>query len=113
MKHPIVGQVCNLRPIFNRPARSLPHLRKGPIANRPQVTNLPYILAVFLCLPLSAATVADCTALTHHGKLDQAHACYTTLTESRDPYTRAEGFWGLEEYDHAKDQFEIAVKEQK
>ncbi len=66
-----------------------------------------------LCLPLAGATVSDCTALTHHGKLDQAHACYTSLLNTRDVATRAEALWGVERYDDAKDQFEVALKEQK
>ena len=37
-----VGQIGNLRPIGNRPV-GLDASLDGPIANRPQVTNLPHI----------------------------------------------------------------------
>ena len=36
-------------------------------------------------------------------------ACYESLTASRDPYLRAEGFWGLEMYDQANNEFRTAV----
>ena len=36
-----------------------------------------------------------------HGHRAEAHACYESLTQARDPYLRAEGFWGLEMYNEA------------
>jgi tetratricopeptide (TPR) repeat protein len=69
------------------------------------------LLLIFLST-LSAATVPECAALKHHGKLTDAKTCYTSLKDSRDAYTRAEAFWGLEQYKYAKDQFELALKEQ-
>src|SRR5260370_13591903 len=89
---------------------SRPVRRVGAI-NRGKGTLLPVFLLSLVSL--SAATVPECTALQHHGKLDQARACYTTLLNSHDAATRAEGVWGVERYDDAKDQFEIALKEQK
>jgi len=77
----------------------------------------PRRLFVFLCglisLPLSAATVKDCALLRHHGKLVEAQTCYTSLVSSHDAYTRAEGLWGLERYEDARDQFKIALAENK
>src|SRR5581483_7971322 len=70
-------------------------------------------MVLVLSLPLSAASISDCAALKHHGKLDEAKQCYQSLRSSRDTATRAEAMWGLEEYDNAVDQFRVAIKEQK
>src|ERR1700732_2952989 len=74
-------------------------------------------LFVFLCglisLPLCAATVNACAVLRHHGKLVEAQTCFTSLVASHDAYTRAEGLWGLERYEDARDQFKIALAENK
>jgi len=107
----LVGQVYNLRPICNRPRAEFTG-RTKPIANRLQAASLPYMV-LLLSLPLSGASISDCAALKHHGKLDQAKQCYLSLRSSRDTATRAEAMWGLEEYDNAKDQFLVAIKEQK
>jgi len=56
-----------------------------------------------------AATPSDCQALRKHGRRADAHACYESLTHERDPYLRAEGFWGLEMYDDANNEFRSAV----
>ena len=61
--------------------------------------------AIVLALLLAAASVApgilgatpdDCHALRKHGHRAEAQACYQSLTQTRDPYLRAEGDWGLE-----------------
>lgn len=58
----------------------------------------------------AAATTPDgCATLRKHGKDTAAHACYETLSQQRDPYLRAEGFWGLKMYQDASDQFRLAV----
>jgi cellulose synthase operon protein C len=57
----------------------------------------------------TAATPAGCQLLRTHGKLDEAKACFTTLTASREAYVRAEGYWGLESYDQANEEFRAAV----
>jgi tetratricopeptide (TPR) repeat protein len=56
-----------------------------------------------------AATPDECAALRKHGRNTEAHACYEALTQQRDPYLRAEGYWGLEMYQQANDQFRAAV----
>lgn len=56
-----------------------------------------------------AATPDDCATLRKHGRNPEAHACYEALTRQRDPYLRAEGYWGIEMYQHANDQFRAAV----
>src|SRR5258706_16001984 len=56
-----------------------------------------------------AATPDDCHALRKHGHRAEAQKCYESLTEARDPYLRAEGYWGTEKYQEANNQFRIAV----
>ena len=56
-----------------------------------------------------SATPDECQALRKHGKRAEAQACYKSLTLSRDPYLRAEGDWGLENYEQANNEFRLAV----
>ena len=56
-----------------------------------------------------AATPDDCYALRKHGHSDEAGKCYESLTASRDPAVRAEGFWGLGQYQEANNQFRTAA----
>src|SRR5262249_10816036 len=39
----------------------------------------------------------------------EAQKCFESLTLTRDPYLRAEGYWGLERYQEANDEFRAAV----
>jgi len=55
------------------------------------------------------ATPEDCHALRKHGHRPEAQKCYESLTTTRDPYLRAEGFWGMEMYQDANNQFRIAA----
>src|SRR5260370_30358837 len=55
------------------------------------------------------ATPEDCHALRKHGHRAEAQKCYESLTAARDPYLRAEGFWGTEMYQDANNQFRIAA----
>ena len=56
-----------------------------------------------------AATPDDCHTLVTHGHRAEAKTCFENLTQSRDPYIRAEGFWGLQVYDQANNEFRAAV----
>jgi tetratricopeptide (TPR) repeat protein len=60
-------------------------------------------------LPASAATVSECRSLTRHGRRAEALACYQSLTATADHYLRAEGYWGLEQYQDANNEFRAAV----
>jgi tetratricopeptide (TPR) repeat protein len=51
----------------------------------------------------------DCHTLRRHGHRAEARACYESLTRARDHYLRAEGYWGLEMYEAANNQFRDAV----
>jgi tetratricopeptide (TPR) repeat protein len=55
------------------------------------------------------ATPDDCHALRKHGHRAEAQKCYESLSTMRDPYLRAEGYWGVEMYQEANNQFRIAV----
>lgn len=71
-------------------------------------------LSVFICgliVPhLFAQQLDQCRALRHHGKLPEARACFAHLASAPDPYLRAEGLWGLEQYSEANNQFREALK---
>ncbi len=55
------------------------------------------------------ATPDDCQLLRKHGHNTEAQACFKPLTLSRDPYLRAEGNWGLGNYEQANAEFRLAV----
>src|SRR5438309_10985595 len=57
-----------------------------------------------------ARTPEDCTALRYHGKVAEADACFTALSQEEDPYRAAEGLWGLRQYGEANNRFRDAVK---
>jgi tetratricopeptide (TPR) repeat protein len=72
------------------------------------------ICAIFLIVWAAAgtawaATPEECQVLLKHGRRPEARACYQSLTALRDPYMRAEGFWGLSEFQDANEQFRLAV----
>ena len=58
-----------------------------------------------------ATTPEDCHALRKHGHRAEALKCYESLTASREPAVRAEGYWGTEKYQEANNQFRLAVAE--
>jgi tetratricopeptide (TPR) repeat protein len=58
----------------------------------------------------SAAVPADCWSQRKHGHRTEAQACFDGLTHSSDAYPRAEGFWGLEEWEQANEQFRLATQ---
>ena len=55
------------------------------------------------------ATPDDCHLQRKHGQQSEAQACYKSLTLAGDPYLRAEGYWGLENYEQANNEFRLAV----
>ena len=59
--------------------------------------------------PCRGATPEDCRALGKHGRRAEAQKCYESLSAARDPYLRAEGYWGMEKYEEANNQFRVAV----
>jgi tetratricopeptide (TPR) repeat protein len=60
-----------------------------------------------------AVPAADrCLELRKHGAKAEAKTCFEGLTRAGDAATRAEGFWGLEQYDTANEAFRQAVAQQ-
>ena len=57
-----------------------------------------------------AAVPSDCWTRRKHGQDAEAKVCFEALTRSSDAYVRAEGFWGLEEWDRANEQFRLATR---
>jgi cellulose synthase operon protein C len=73
------------------------------------IVLLPVILLA-CAASVHASVPADCWALRKHSHRAEAHACFEGLTLSGDAYARAEGFWGLEEWDQANEQFRLATQ---
>lgn len=61
----------------------------------------------------ATATPDGCRALRLHGKSAEATACFEALARSGDAFQMAEGYWGLEQYEDAKKEFEIAIAQPK
>jgi len=55
------------------------------------------------------ATPDDCHALRKHGRRADAQKCYQSLILVSDPSVRAEGYWGVEQYEEANNQFRAAA----
>jgi len=45
-----------------------------------------------------------------HGQVERATRCFELLTQSPDAYVKAEGFWGLEQWEQANAQFHLATQ---
>jgi cellulose synthase operon protein C len=78
--------------------------------------RLPLFLALLLVFAAAVRAVAavaspaDCWSLRKHEHRAEAQACFDGLTRSGDAYARAEGFWGLEEWERANEQFRVATQ---
>ena len=57
----------------------------------------------------SGLSPADCWSMRKHGRVAETQTCFASLTRSNEPYFRAEGFWGLEQWEQANGQFRIAA----
>src|ERR1700733_5592254 len=76
-----------------------------------RLSQLLLLLAVCASAACAFAAVpANCWSLRKHEHRAEAHACFDHLTHSNDAYARAEGFWGLEEWEHANEQFRAATQ---
>ena len=67
-----------------------------------------FLFASVACV--QAAVPADCWNLRKHGHSAEAQTCFENLTRSGDTFFRAEGFWGLEAWDQANEQFRLATQ---
>ncbi len=73
----------------------------------------PALILLLLASSISAHAAAsppDCWSLRKHGHSREADTCFEALTHSTDAYTRAEGFWGLEQWEQANQQFRLATQ---
>lgn len=71
--------------------------------------KLPVVVALLTtALCAHAAVPTDCWKLRRHDHAAEAQACFEALIQSRDPFFRAEGFWGLEQWTQARDEFRAA-----
>ena len=68
------------------------------------------VLLLMAQLTASATVPEDCWTQRKHGHDAQAQACFTALTRNSDAYFRAEGFWGLEQWSRANEQFGLATQ---
>ena len=74
-----------------------------------RLTLLPILLLA--SVPLAGAALPiDCWSLGKRGHDLEAKACFEALTRTSDAYARAEGFWGLEAWDQANEQFRLATQ---
>jgi tetratricopeptide (TPR) repeat protein len=64
-----------------------------------------------LCLAAPLATPERCLELKKHGQKTEETACFDSLSRSPDAYLRAEGLWGLGQYEEANAAFRAAVAE--
>jgi cellulose synthase operon protein C len=60
-------------------------------------------------LSLAANSPDACHTLRKHGQQGEAKECYESLVRTNSPYLRAEGYWGLEQYDQANEEFRIVT----
>jgi tetratricopeptide (TPR) repeat protein len=71
------------------------------------------LLPAFLltCLVTARALApGDCWMQRKQGHDADAQTCFEALARSSDAYYRAEGFWGLEDWDRANEQFRLATQ---
>jgi len=74
------------------------------------VKQVGHFIAILLLSSTALAVVpADCWRLRKHGQERESQSCFEQLTRSNEEAVRAEGFWGLEEWDRANEQFRLAV----
>lgn len=68
--------------------------------------------ALFLCVSGVAQTIDSCRTLEHRGRRAEAKSCFEKLASSSNPAVRAEGFWGIGQFEAASKQFAAAVARQ-
>ena len=57
-----------------------------------------------------AVVPASCWNERRHGHHAEAQSCFESLTRSGDAEVRAEGYWGLEKWEQANEQFRLATQ---
>jgi cellulose synthase operon protein C len=74
--------------------------------------QLALVVGILLAVaaPARGAVPTECWSLQKHGHHAEAQSCFAGLTRSADAYSRAEGFWGLEQWEQANAQFRLATQ---
>jgi predicted Zn-dependent protease len=75
-----------------------------------RLSSLAFVLLLACAASMRAAAPSDCWTLRKHSNREGAQSCFTALTRSSDAYSRAEGYWGLEQWDQANEQFRLATQ---
>jgi cellulose synthase operon protein C len=57
----------------------------------------------------TSVTPDQCHEFAHRGQSAEAQKCYQALVHESSPYLRAEGYWGLKDYQQANNEFRDAV----
>lgn len=70
------------------------------------------VVLAFVLAAQAAEPGADCRALDKHGKRSEAKLCFQKLTGANSAWAKAEGFWGLHQFEPANEQFRVAIKQQ-
>jgi tetratricopeptide (TPR) repeat protein len=71
-----------------------------------------FVLGMSAAWGWAASPVDRCLALQKHGERADAKTCFEALTRGADASVRAEGLWGLQQYDAANEAFRQAVAQQ-
>lgn len=74
------------------------------------IRALQFITTLLLSSTALAIAPYDCWHMRKHGQERESQACFEQFTRSNDEATRAEGLWGLEEWDQANEQFRLAAQ---
>ena len=77
--------------------------------NRLNISAAVLLAMAGACCIAEPPTPDSCRVLRKHGHATEAEKCFETLSRNDDPYLRAEGFWGLQQYDQANEAFRTAV----
>jgi tetratricopeptide (TPR) repeat protein len=72
--------------------------------------NSIFIATLLVNAAVLAAVPSECWRLRKHGQEREAQACFDRLTQNGEAAVRAEGFWGLEEWARANEQFRLATQ---
>jgi len=78
--------------------------------NWQQKSGVLLVMALGSMSACRAANTPDaCHTLRKHGQQAEAKSCYESLGRTSSHYLRAEGYWGLEQYGQANEEFRIAT----
>jgi len=68
------------------------------------------ILLLVCAMHAGAIAPSDCWQMQKHDRKAEAQRCFDSLTKSQQPNVRAEGFWGLQDWQQANELFRVATR---